>query len=205
MQFQSMTVFSVKVYGVTVSGNTSTIQYFLHNIDTVFRSHGKNISFLRFGKRFCQKPHSISVSACSSAPVSGGFCAAEDDVGDIVIGKVLDHDAVIMEPDADVGDHALEPVRFLHSISGGGGPIFDQLAAIGEVVDIDIVFFGKSIDIGLIVGINFAIVVSSRFGEIREELFGSGGFFVIKPIFLWFFRENTLNGLDFFRKGCTFT
>ena len=118
---------------------------------------------------------------------------------------MLDHDAVIMEPDADVGDHALEPVRFLHSISGGGGPIFDQLAAIGEVVDIDIVFFGKSIDIGLIVGINFAIVVSSRFGEIREELFGSGGFLVIKPIFLWFFRENTLNRLDFFRKSCTFT
>jgi hypothetical protein len=49
-----------------------------------------------------------------------------------------------VHPNADIGDELFEPVGFLHSISGGGNPIFDELPAIGEVVYIDIVFFGKS-------------------------------------------------------------
>ena len=102
---------------------------------------------------------------------------------------MLDHDAVIMEPDADVGDHALEPVRFLHSISGGGGPIFDELPVIGEVVYIDIVFFGKSGYISFVFGIDLAIVHAAGFSEIGEELFGSGGFLVIKPIFSMVFQR----------------
>ena len=43
---------------------------------------------------------------------------------------MLDHDAVIMEPDADVGDHALEPVRFGRSETGIIDPELDQFFAV---------------------------------------------------------------------------
>ena len=42
---------------------------------------------------------------------------------------MLDHDAVIMEPDADVGDHTLEPVRFGRSETGIIDPELDQFSA----------------------------------------------------------------------------
>ena len=61
---------------------------------------------------------------------------------------------MIVHPDPDIGNKLLEPVGFLYSISGSGGPIFDQLPAIGEVVYIDIVFFGKSGYISFIVQIS---------------------------------------------------
>ncbi len=79
---------------------------------------------------------------------------AVDDIGDIVIGKVFHRQSVIVHPDPNIGDELFEPVRFLHSISGGGNPIFDELPAIGEVVYIDIVFFGKSGYISFIVQIS---------------------------------------------------
>ena len=58
------------------------------------------------------------------------YCDTDSEGHGSDMGKVLDHDAVIMEPDADVGDHALEPVRFCRSETGIIDPELDQLFAV---------------------------------------------------------------------------
>lgn len=62
-----------------------------------------------------------------STPLSCGLCTAEDDIGDVVIGKVLYLEAVVVKPDPDIGDELLEPVGFGRSVSCLIDPLFLRL------------------------------------------------------------------------------